>query len=42
MRPTQQATYDIIVDVDANNEIERGVSTIDDFILSVVQERALH
>ena len=32
---------DVIVDIDANDEIERGISTIDNFVLSVLEEGAL-
>ena len=34
-------TYDILIIVHADNEVQGGVSTIDHFVLSVVQETTL-
>ena len=32
---------DIVIDVDANDEVQRRVPTVDNFVLAMIQERAL-
>lgn len=33
--------YNIIIDVNTDNEIQGGVSSVDNFVLSVIEEGAL-
>ena len=38
----ERELVDVVVDVDADDEVETGVAAVDHFVLPMLQERALH